>query len=117
MFRSWLPTPPTLCTAVLPPQPIYFKLTQDTPANQGYVTAKPLIWLQAENKYDVVEDANEIKIYDRIDTITYTGTQYRGPSNWTKKDSRMLWRWPQHLRPVCSRPSAATTRTWPCTMP
>lgn len=80
-------------SAVLPPSPIYFKLTQDTPANQGYVTAKPLIWLQEDDKYDVVEAANEIKIYDRISATSYDNTSNQGPSNWTKKNfiGRASW--------------------------
>lgn len=80
-------------SAALPPQPFFFKLTQDTPASQGYVTAKPLKWYESKGKYDISGTEPELKIYDRINTLTYGSTAYRGPSNWTKKDfiGRAFW--------------------------
>lgn len=82
-----------LLSANFPPSPFFFKLTQDTPINQGYVTAKRLVWLQALDKYDVLTADTEFKIYDRINTISYGATPYRGPSNWTKKNfiGRAFW--------------------------
>lgn len=82
-----------LLSACIPPQPFFFKLTQDTPIAQGYVTAKPLRWLEASQTYDVLSADDELKIYDRINTLTYGSTAYRGPSNWTKKNfiGRAFW--------------------------
>lgn len=75
-----------LClSAALPPQPFFFQLTQDTPAGQGYVTARPLIWMQATGQYATSEFTKELQIYDRISAMTYGNGPMQGPSQWTKK--------------------------------
>ena len=76
-----------LClSACLPPQPFFFQLTQDTPSGQGYVTARPLRWIQADSRYETISTEPELQIYDRISATTYGNAPMQGPSQWTKKN-------------------------------
>lgn len=85
-----------LLSACIPPQSFFFRLTQDTPKDQGYVTAKRLRWIDFSQSYQTLDQDDEIKIYDRVFGLAFDGitdNDNRAPSQWTKTGfvGRAFW--------------------------
>jgi hypothetical protein len=83
-----------------------FQVSQDTPQDQGYLTALPLAWTTNGN-YTSDQDDKELKVYDEDNLISTTSPLHptggafpnygtTGPrlsSNWTKKGFRGVAYW------------------------